>query len=91
MKEEQKLRSFVDIIESEIGLKNQKGQKLGAGSKLDECLYRLFLAKCSEGIPLSGPVVRSQAVKFKDDLHGNNNFFASDGWFSWWKSCSGIN
>lgn len=49
-----------------------------------------FLTKHSEGVLLSGPILRFQAVKFHHDLHGNNNFFVSDGWLSWWQPCHGI-
>lgn len=89
MKEEDKLRNFVNTVESEIGLQRKKN-KLGQNSDLDECLYRWFLIKRSEGVPLSGPVIRAQAVKFYKDLHGSDDFNASDGWFSRWKSRHGI-
>lgn len=68
MKEEHKL-SLVYTVQSEVGLQRKK-TKLGKDSELDECLYRWFLSKQSEGVPLSGPVIRAQAVKFHNDLHG---------------------
>lgn len=89
MKEEQKLRNFVDVIESDVGLQ-RKTIKLGEDSELDECLYRWFLIKRSEGVPLSGPILKAQAVKFHNDLHGNTDFKASEGWFSRWKARHGI-
>ncbi|XP_066999018.1 uncharacterized protein [Anabrus simplex] len=89
MKEEKKLRSFVDTVESGVGLQRKK-TKLGKDSELDECLYRWYVIKRREGVPLSGPVIKAQAVKFHNDLHGNNDFNASHGWFSRWKSRHGI-
>lgn len=89
VKEEHKLRHFVDAVESDVGLQ-RKTIKLGEDSDLDECLYRWFLIKRSEGVPLSGPILRAQAVKFHNDLYGNTDFKASDGWFSRWKARHGI-
>lgn len=68
-----------------MGLQRKK-TKLGKDSDLDECLYKLFLIKRSEGVPLSGPILQTQAVKFHHVLHGNNDFNSSDGWFSKWRS-----
>ncbi|KAJ8884831.1 hypothetical protein PR048_011027 [Dryococelus australis] len=37
-----------------------------------------FLIKQSEGVPLSGPILKAQAVKFCNDLHGNTRHGLSE-------------
>jgi hypothetical protein len=56
LKEENKLHSFVDSIEDNIGLQ-RKETRLCEQSEVDECLYRWLLQKCSERVPIDGVIV----------------------------------
>lgn len=48
--------------------------------------YLWFLQKRSEGIPLSGPIVREKAIQFNGKLKGDSSFKASAGWLQKFKS-----
>jgi hypothetical protein len=78
MKEENKLRSFVDSIEDDIGLQRKK-TRLCEHSKVDECLYKWFLQKHSERVPIYGVLLKAKAVQFNKLLGRDETFKASDG------------
>jgi hypothetical protein len=79
MKEENKLHSFVDSIEDDVGLQRKKTE-LCEHSEVDECLYKWFLQKRSERVPINGVILKAQAVQFNKLLSGDETFKVSDGW-----------
>jgi hypothetical protein len=78
MKEENKLRAFVDSIEVDVGLR-RKNTRLCEHSETDECLYKWFLQKRSERAPINGVILKAQAVQFNKLLGGDETFEVSDG------------
>lgn len=44
VKEEEKLRSFVASVESDVGLQRKK-VRVGEDNELDDCLYKWFIQK----------------------------------------------
>jgi hypothetical protein len=89
MKEENKLHSFVDSIEDDTGLQRKK-TRLCEHSEAYECLYKLFLQKCSEKVPINGVILKAQAVQFNKLLGGDETFKVPDGWLWRWKVQHGI-
>jgi hypothetical protein len=84
IKEENKLRLFVDSIEDDIGLQRKK-TRLCEHSEVDECLYKWFLQKRSERVPTNGVILKAQAVQFNKLLGGDERFNVSDGCLWRWK------
>ena len=89
VKEEEKLRSFVASVESDVGLQRKK-VRVGEDNELDDCLYKWFIQKRSESVPVNGVILKAQALKFNNLLGGDNTFKASNGWLSRWKIRHGI-
>ncbi|KAG6935897.1 tigger transposable element derived 5, partial [Chelydra serpentina] len=78
--EEEKLRSLPRILEKETGLQRKK-VKFANDERLDSALYQWFVQARSEGVPISGPILKAQAVKFDRLINGNySKFKASNGW-----------
>ncbi|CAM2113932.1 unnamed protein product [Caretta caretta] len=84
-KEEEKLRSLPCILEEETGLQSKK-VKFANDKSLDSALYQWFLQAYSEGVPISGPILKAQAEKFDLLINGNKSKFkASNGWLDRFK------
>jgi len=64
--------------------------------KVSECLYVWFMEKRHKGLPVSGVLLKSQAMKFYEKLENTEGipeeekFTASDGWLSRWKKRYGV-
>lgn len=54
-------------------------------NRVDKAMWIWFQQYRAKGIPLSGPLIRAQALKFHKRLGGSKNFQASEGWLSKWK------
>ena len=48
---------------------NQKIMCLTKDVQLDEALYLQLVQKRSEGVPVSGPILRDKAKQFNEQLH----------------------
>jgi hypothetical protein len=77
MKEENKLRLFVDSIEDDVGLQRRRVDC--EHSEVDECLYKWFLQKHSERVPINGEIMKAQAVQFNRLLGRDETFKVYDG------------
>uniref|UniRef100_A0A8C3IN05 HTH CENPB-type domain-containing protein n=1 Tax=Chrysemys picta bellii TaxID=8478 RepID=A0A8C3IN05_CHRPI len=84
-KKEEKLHSLPCILEAETGLQGKK-VKFANDESLDSALYQWFVQACSEGVPISGPILKAQAEKFDRLINGNESKFkASNGWLDRFK------
>ncbi|GBM72300.1 Jerky -like [Araneus ventricosus] len=54
--------------------------------KLDNFLYKWFIEKSSEGVPISGIMIQQKAPKFNSKLGGSKEFQASSGWLEKFKN-----
>lgn len=88
-KNESRIRSFVSLMESLLVCsKERKIMRLADDEKVDEAVYLWYVQKRSEGIPITGPILREKAQLFHQQLHGDNyssTFKASTGWQ--WQFC----
>jgi transposase-like protein len=88
LKEEAKLREFADSIDDTKGL-TRKRARTAQDPALDSQVYDWFVRARSEGVPVSGPILMSQAEKITQDLHGSDPSTStpvSRGWLDRWKS-----
>ena len=79
VREEDKLRQFIDNIEHDEGLARKKA-RTAKDSDLDQAVYTWFVQRRHEGVPISGPLLRAQAEKFNREINGDPTFTATDGW-----------
>ncbi|XP_012526902.1 N-acetylneuraminate lyase isoform X2 [Monomorium pharaonis] len=77
-------QSFKDSIQNDTDLSKKRICKV-KNSRVDEALWIWYQQHQTEGIPLSGPLLRTQALKFHEQLEKSKHFQASEGWFSKWK------
>jgi hypothetical protein len=89
MKEEEKLRAFVNTVETEVGLQRKK-TRIGNYSEVDDCLYKWFVQKRSESVPINGIILKAKAIQFNKLLGGDDTFIPSNGWLGRWKIRHGI-
>jgi len=71
LKDEQKLRDFVDTVDSTDGMKRKKARTAN-DPELDKAVFTWFVKERQAGTPSSGPVLSVQAQKFHNDLHVDN-------------------
>ena len=89
-KEEEKLRSLVQDLEEDVGLKRKRA-RLANDTQLDSALHQWFVQARADGVPISGAIVQAEAEKFDKQLNGDEcNFKASTGWLERFKKRHGI-
>jgi hypothetical protein len=66
---------------------SRKRTREAENSDLDKCLFDFFVQKRNSGMPLSGPVLQTRALKFPEALgsSGSETFKCSQGWLRRWK------
>ena len=90
LKDESKIRKFADEVDTEVGL-SRKRARLAEDPVLDKAMYDWFVAKRSDGIPLSGPLIMAQATQMSQTLHESDQPLAlSSGWLNRFKQRHGI-
>uniref|UniRef100_H3AEI1 HTH CENPB-type domain-containing protein n=1 Tax=Latimeria chalumnae TaxID=7897 RepID=H3AEI1_LATCH len=89
LKEEYKLQSFVMTVSETKGL-SRKRARTASDAPLDTAVYNWFVQERAVGTPISGPIVKAQAEKFCQELNGDNNFSASQGWLDRFRRRHGI-
>nr|XP_056710601.1 tigger transposable element-derived protein 5 [Euleptes europaea] len=90
LKDERKLRWFLDQLGGEVGT-HRKKMRLANEEEIDRAVYSWFLALRQHGVPLSGPVIQAQAEAFARQIYGPEcTFKASHGWFWRWQKRHGI-
>ena len=89
-KDEEKLRSMVQDLEEDTGLKRKRA-RLAQDTQLDAAVHQWFVQARAEGSPISGPLIQGQATKFNEALNGKEtSFVASTGWLHRFKDRHGI-
>uniref|UniRef100_A0A452GYF0 HTH CENPB-type domain-containing protein n=1 Tax=Gopherus agassizii TaxID=38772 RepID=A0A452GYF0_9SAUR len=73
-KKEEKFRSLPCVLEAETSLQRKK-VKFANDEHLDSELYRWLVQAHSEGVPISGPILKAQAEKFDRLINGNESKF----------------
>lgn len=91
LKEESKLRKFVENVEQTEGL-SRKRARLANDDELDKALVLWFKEQRALGAPISGPIIKAKAKILAKKLKPNEeiDFEASDGWFWRWQKRHGI-
>ncbi|XP_077022713.1 tigger transposable element-derived protein 5 [Tamandua tetradactyla] len=90
LKDEPKLRWFLDQLGGEVGTQRKK-MRLANEEEIDRAVYTWFLALRQHGVPLSGPLIQAQAEAFARQIYGPEcTFKASHGWFWRWQKRHGI-
>ncbi|XP_006152134.2 tigger transposable element-derived protein 5 [Tupaia chinensis] len=90
LKDEPKLRWFLDQLGGEVGTQRKK-MRLANEEEIDRAVYSWFLALRQHGVPLSGPLIQAQAEAFARQIYGPEcTFKASHGWFWRWQKRHGI-
>ncbi|XP_016151625.1 PREDICTED: tigger transposable element-derived protein 5 [Ficedula albicollis] len=89
LKDEAKLRWFLEQLGGEVGTQRKK-MRLANEEEIDRAVYAWFLALRQHGVPLSGPLIQAQAEAFARQIYGPEcTFKASHGWFWRWQNPGG--
>ncbi|XP_051467355.1 tigger transposable element-derived protein 5 [Apus apus] len=90
LKDEAKLRWFLEQLGGEVGTQRKK-MRLANEEEIDRAVYAWFLTLRQHGVPLSGPLIQAQAEAFARQIYGPGcTFKASHGWFWRWQKRHGI-
>ncbi|NXU48363.1 TIGD5 protein, partial [Turnix velox] len=90
LKDEAKLRWFLEQLGGEVGTQRKK-MRLANEEEIDRAVYAWFLALRHHGVPLNGPLIQAQAEAFARQIYGPRcTFKASHGWFWRWQKRHGI-
>ncbi|KAM3929417.1 tigger transposable element-derived protein 5 [Leptodactylus fuscus] len=90
LKDEQKLRWFLDQLGGDVGTQRKK-MRLANEEEIDRAVYSWFITLRQQGVPLSGPIIQAQAETFAKQIYGEDcTFKASHGWFWRWQKRHGI-
>jgi len=90
LRNEDKLRSFVDELDSEVGMARKRA-RLSADPALDKIAYTAFCAKRADGVPLSGPIIQTMVSQINQELQGSPSApEITRGWIDRWKARHGI-
>uniref|UniRef100_UPI00358E3FF6 tigger transposable element derived 5-like n=1 Tax=Myxine glutinosa TaxID=7769 RepID=UPI00358E3FF6 len=88
--QEERLRALLCKVEEGEGLKAKRLQTAKDVS-LDDSLYEWFVKAHSEGLSISGPILKAQAEKFDKQINGETSQFkARNGWLDRFKRCHRI-
>lgn len=81
LRDEGKLRAFADDIELSQGLAKRKRVRTTRNPHLDAAVFDWTMQMKNAGVPLSGPVIKSQALLFNQQTTDDTApFQASNGW-----------
>ena len=73
------LRQYADGLQDEDGLKRKK-QRTAKDPVLDTAMVNWFAQERQAGLPISGPVVKAQAVIFNKSIKGDDTEFVASRW-----------
>ncbi|XP_070202984.1 uncharacterized protein [Littorina saxatilis] len=82
---EDKLRSFINIIDTSVGLKRLR--TTGAfDKKLDAAVFQWFTRECEKGTTITGPIIQEQAGKLRSKVYREDKSSpVSEGWVNRFK------
>lgn len=75
----EKIMKCFDEFDVGKGAKFRKTMKLADHTDSDAALYKWFVQKRCEGIPLSGPMIQEKALILNSKIAGSDYFKASRG------------
>lgn len=73
------------IIEEGNKANTKKLKKKSTAEEMDDAIYQWLVETQDQGIPISGPMIRRQALIVKENHPKNDQFKASEGWLSGFK------
>ncbi|XP_043557817.1 uncharacterized protein LOC122555765 isoform X2 [Chiloscyllium plagiosum] len=68
---------------------NRKRKRKGKDIEVEDALLLWFQHAVAEGVRISGPMLKTKAKEFAEELH-HNDFEPTDGWLSRWKARNNI-
>ena len=74
---------YLKALENNCSSKKQKLRENNF-EKLDNVVFRWFLSKRSQNIPIDGNLIKEKAIVYAKEL-GYTNFVGSTGWLDRWK------
>ena len=84
LQEEPKLHQFLDKVDTE-GRIQRKRAWTAKDPVLDKAVFNWLFRQQSEGFPISGRLVQSQAQGLSETLHVEITFYIPKGWLHQWK------
>ena len=75
--------NYLKALENNCSSKKQKLRESNL-EKLDNLVFRWFLSKRSQNIPIDGNLIKQKAIAYAKEL-GYTNFVGSTGWLDRWK------
>uniref|UniRef100_UPI00398E593B jerky protein-like n=1 Tax=Pristiophorus japonicus TaxID=55135 RepID=UPI00398E593B len=88
-KQKKDLESFTNTSESSVKAMSRKNLRKPKLDKLDQVLYEWFSLKWSEGVAISGPMIKAKAKDFKMRMNLTEECIFSEGWLTHFKHCHG--
>ncbi|XP_057332063.1 tigger transposable element-derived protein 2-like [Microplitis mediator] len=89
-KNENNITQTKEVLKSCNGNINKKRYKKQEESILDQKLMKWFSQQRTMGRPVSGTILKKQALLYNKRLNGSENFTASDGWLARFKKRYGL-
>ena len=74
---------YLKTLENNCSSKKQKLRESNF-QKLDNVVFKWFLSKRSQNIPIDGNLIKEKAIAYAKEL-GYTNFVGSTGWLDRWK------
>lgn len=80
------VKNKAKLLKAIEGGSNSKRQKIRSGdfNDVDTTVYKWFISKRSQNIPIDGVLLKEKAMQYAKEL-GHKEFMASDGWLRRWK------
>ncbi|XP_074111846.1 major centromere autoantigen B-like isoform X1 [Cotesia typhae] len=85
-----KQRELIEKNCKDRKLCNTKKKIIVGNPDVDDALHKWYLKARRKRLPISGPILKSEALRLNDELGGKKDFVASDGWLDNWKRRKGI-
>jgi len=89
LKDETKLRDFVDTVDEKEGLQRKRARKADFDT-LDTLTFNWYVQEQSKGTPIQGFVIQEKANFFARQLNPETEFDASRGWLYRFQQRHGI-
>ncbi|GBN60586.1 Jerky -like [Araneus ventricosus] len=84
------IEAFCSKMDSSKTFEERSTLKKAKTEKLDEAVYLWFEQQRTQGIPISGNILKEKALLLRQKLNENESFSASQGWLDKFKKRHGI-
>ena len=78
------------IFENAKNINVRNAKRIRDPQERDNQLLQWLIKNQNDGVPISGPILKKQALIENKSLFGPSNFKASEGWLSGWKKRKNI-